>query len=342
MLRQCRFPRPVLFSLVHIKLFFLFYDHFFVSFLVKREEEEEENSLADRRAYYWQMDGTERWRCRRTRIVVEEDEEAPRREGSKVQGTPRRVGSLWGARGHVDSKCPIDMLQWFFSICTGRETEGQQWGVSCWNIWLGSKFKSLFVKKKRISGLSKSYNPKLNSRVLSPLLKKYLMDNQKNSPPWEMRSNRWNQNFFFCPGGGRENRCEFQIIHTNSDGHALLSRSLPPHVRARERERGGISVRAITCEPYILFALVYYWFFDYLAVTPSLTFKDRFPLLRPIHKSSYKKTPPIHKSREAIGSHSASLYVIINASFLCRAALFLPVYRFRLLLMDLSIPLNIL
>ena len=97
MLRQCRFPRPVLFSLVHIKLFFLFYDHFFVSFLVKREEEEEEeeeNSLADRRAYYWQMDGTERWRCRRTRIVVEEDEEAPRREGSKVQGTPRRVGSL--------------------------------------------------------------------------------------------------------------------------------------------------------------------------------------------------------------------------------------------------------
>ena len=119
---------------------------------------------------------------------------------------------------------------------TERETEGQQWGVSCWNIWLGSKFKSLFVKKKRISGLSKSYNPKLNSRVLSPLLKKYLMDNQKNSPPWEMRSNRWNQNFFFCPGGGRENRCEFQIIHTNSDGHALLSRFLPPHVRARERE----------------------------------------------------------------------------------------------------------
>ena len=248
MLRQCRFPRPVLFSLVHIKLFFLFYDHFFVSFLVKREEEEEEeeeNSLADRRAYYWQMDGTERWRCRRTRIVVEEDEEAPRREGSKVQGTPRRVGSLWGARGHVDSKCPIDMLQWFFSICTGRETEGQQWGVSCWNIWLGSKFKSLFVKKKRISGLSKSYNPKLNSRVLSPLLKKYLMDNQKNSPPWEMRSNRWNQNFFFfLPWWGeRKSMWISDYTHKQWWARVIVQIFATTCEGKRERERGDICTR---------------------------------------------------------------------------------------------------
>lgn len=70
-----------------------------------------ENSLADRRAYYWQMDERRdrggSWRSRWWR-------KAPRSEGP---GTPRRVGSLWGARGHVDSKCPIDMLQWVLQ-CT--------------------------------------------------------------------------------------------------------------------------------------------------------------------------------------------------------------------------------
>ena len=157
-----------------------------------------------------------------------------------------------------------------------------------------------------------------------------------------MRSNRWNQNFFFSLPWWGERKSMWISDYTHKQWWARVIVQIFATTCEGKRERGGISVRAITCEPYILFALVYYWFFDYLAVTPSLTFKDRFPLLRPIHKSSYKKTPPIHKSREAIGSHSASLYVIINASFLCRAALFLPVYRFRWLLMDLSIPLNIL
>ena len=122
---------------------------------------------------------------------------------------------------------------------TERETEGQQWGVSCWNIWLGSKFKSLFVKKKRISGLSKSYNPKLNSRVLSPLLKKYLMDNQKNSPPWEMRSNRWNQNFFFFLPWWGERKSMWISDYTHKQWWARVIVQIFATTCEGKRERGG-------------------------------------------------------------------------------------------------------
>lgn len=111
----------ILFSMmIFLVLVFLFY---FILFFTK------ENSLADRRAYYWQMDERRdrggSWRSRWWR-------KAPRSEGP---GTPRRVGSLWGARGHVDSKCPIDMLQWVLQ-CTHiekkREKERKkdcEWGI---------------------------------------------------------------------------------------------------------------------------------------------------------------------------------------------------------------------